>query len=185
MIDNGAEACFMRDKKGFLPAHVACSRHCSPEKLRMLLSVNPRALHDPTGDGHTLLSLATMTATKSHPNYALIDELNRLLTASATSPIPLDGEAARRRTVVTGTITSPILAHMTRRPMFNTPTASDASVSDASSFRTDPTESPTRPNRKRKTPVVPEDAAVNLLLHFSRHGSPRIETMGHTNFAEV
>jgi hypothetical protein len=77
MVDQGAQACFMKDKKGYLPAHVAASRHCSPEKLRMLLAVNPDSLVDATADGETLLSLATSTATKSHPNYALIEELHR------------------------------------------------------------------------------------------------------------
>lgn len=67
----------MTDKKGFLPAHVACMRHCSPEKLRMLLAVHPGSLYEKTDNGETLLSLATSSATKSHPNYALIDELNR------------------------------------------------------------------------------------------------------------
>jgi hypothetical protein len=67
----------MKDKKGYLPAHVAASRHCSPEKLRMLLAVNPGSLRETTADGETLMSLATSTATKSHPNYALIDELHR------------------------------------------------------------------------------------------------------------
>jgi hypothetical protein len=76
MIENGRVACFMKDKKGYLPAHVACSRHCSPEKLRMLLAVNPGSLYEKSDNGHTLLSLAILTATKSHPNYALIDELN-------------------------------------------------------------------------------------------------------------
>ena len=73
----------MKDKKGFLPAHVACSRHCSPEKLKMLLSVYPVCLFEKTNDGHTLISLATCSATKSHPNYALIDELNRQMELAA------------------------------------------------------------------------------------------------------
>lgn len=79
MIEKGSRACFMRDKKGYLPAHVACSRHCSPEKLQMLLAVNPKALFETTKAGKTLLDLATASATKSHPNYALIDELNSQL----------------------------------------------------------------------------------------------------------
>ena len=79
MIQYGPQACFMRDKKGYLPAHVACSRHCSPEKLRMLLAVNPESLMSKTNDGQTLLSLAINTATKSHPNYALIDALRTKL----------------------------------------------------------------------------------------------------------
>lgn len=77
VLDHGAQACFMKDKKGFLPAHVACSRHCSPEKLRMLLNVNPNALFELTSQGDSLLDLARATATKSHPNYALIKELVR------------------------------------------------------------------------------------------------------------
>jgi len=79
MIENGPQACFMKDKKGYLPAHVACSRHCSPEKLRMLLNVNPKSLYSTTNDGKTLLSLAQSTATKSHPNFALIEELHQQL----------------------------------------------------------------------------------------------------------
>jgi hypothetical protein len=72
MIEHGQQACFKRDKKGYLPAHVACSRHCSPEKLLMLLAANPDSLTSRTNDGHSLLSLAMSTATKSHPNYALV-----------------------------------------------------------------------------------------------------------------
>ena len=79
MIENGPKACFMKDKKGYLPAHVASSRHCSPEKLQMLLDVNPNALEELSNDGHTLLSLAIDTATRSHPNYALIDLLRQKL----------------------------------------------------------------------------------------------------------
>lgn len=75
----------MKDKKGLLPAHVACMRHCSPEKLRMLLEVNPGALREPTNAGATLLSLAKKSATKAHPNYALIDELNRQLVGGSNN----------------------------------------------------------------------------------------------------
>ncbi|GKY93097.1 hypothetical protein MPSEU_000277900 [Mayamaea pseudoterrestris] len=177
MIDYGSDACFMRDKKGFLPAHVACSRHCSPEKLRMLLGVNPQALRDETVDGHTLLSLATSTATKSHPNYALIDELNRQLLVSSSGQATIDDFTLEG---------SPPPAEKTF--IYSTPLTSDMSAS------MDSHESPltSRRIRKRKL-VVPEDAAVNLLLHFSRHGSPRVEHMSpprvepivHTDFAEV
>ncbi|CAJ1937892.1 unnamed protein product [Cylindrotheca closterium] len=79
MIQYGPQACFMRDKKGYLPAHVACSRHCSPEKLRMLLAVHPESLVAKTNDGQSLLALAIGTATKSHPNYALIDAIRTKL----------------------------------------------------------------------------------------------------------
>lgn len=86
MIERGPSACFKRDKKGWLPAHVACSRHCSPDKLRMLLQVNPDSLHSRTADGKSLLELATRSATKSHPNYALIDELRRQLDQNQSGP---------------------------------------------------------------------------------------------------
>jgi hypothetical protein len=69
----------MKDKKGYLPAHVACSRHCSPEKLHMLLRINRGALTAKTHSGDTLLSLAVNRATRTHPNYALIDDLKRRL----------------------------------------------------------------------------------------------------------
>jgi hypothetical protein len=85
MIQLGAQACFMQDKKGFLPIHVACSRHCSPEKLQMLLDVNPGSLHAKTNDGDGLLDLATKHSTRSHPNYALIDDLRRRLRLSTST----------------------------------------------------------------------------------------------------
>jgi hypothetical protein len=75
MVDLGAQACFMKDKHGYLPAHIACRRHTSPDKLRMLLAVNPAALYDHNNDGRDLLALAEYHATKSHPNHALIEEL--------------------------------------------------------------------------------------------------------------
>jgi hypothetical protein len=78
----------MRDKKGFLPAHVACSRHCSPEKLKMLLQVNPASLFAETDDGRTLLVLAKSTATKSHPNYALISEIEKRVKIASASASP-------------------------------------------------------------------------------------------------
>lgn len=89
MIEACPEATFMKDKNGFLPAHVACSRHCSPQKLQVLLEANPSALYDTTLDGRTLLSLAKTTATKSHPNYALIDALT---VAMRNSPDPQQKE---------------------------------------------------------------------------------------------
>ena len=88
MIHYGKKACFMRDKNGFLPAHVACSRHVSPEKLGMLLEVNPTSLFVTTEDGKTILDLAIQTATKSHPNCALINEIKRRV-ARATSSLTL------------------------------------------------------------------------------------------------
>lgn len=85
MIQYGRGACFMRDKNGFLPAHVACSRHCSPEKLKMLLDVNPGSLFEKTNDGRTPLCLAKSKATKSHPNYALITDIETRVKIASTS----------------------------------------------------------------------------------------------------
>lgn len=75
MIAAGKAATLKKDKKGWLPIHVAVSRHCSPEKLSMLLEANPSSLYATTNKGETLLTLAKTSATKSHPNYRLIAEL--------------------------------------------------------------------------------------------------------------
>ena len=45
----------------------------------MLLAVSPSAPFAKTNDDNTLLALAKTQATKSHPNYALIEEFNRQL----------------------------------------------------------------------------------------------------------
>jgi len=106
MVQYGADACFMKDKKGFLPAHVACSRHCSPEKLHMLLKINPAALTAKTNDGDTLLGLAIKSATRSHPNYALIDDLKRRLEEVGVNheeSILLEQERIRRISKLEGT----------------------------------------------------------------------------------
>jgi hypothetical protein len=91
LIQRGAAACSMKDKKGWLPAHVAASRHCSPEKLRMLLDVYPQALVDETDEGYTLLSLAKSTATASHPNFVLIDMLVREMKHASRSLSHVNG----------------------------------------------------------------------------------------------
>ena len=82
VVSLGEAACFMKDKNGYLPAHVACSRHCSPTKLQMLLEVNPDALFDKTNSGDTLLSLAKGPATANHPNHRLIEAIEGYLVAS-------------------------------------------------------------------------------------------------------
>ena len=77
MIEAAPSAVFMREKEGHLPIHVACNRHCSPEKLRMLIQVYPQSLFEKTKKGETPLDLAESSATKAHPNFALLDELHR------------------------------------------------------------------------------------------------------------
>ena len=79
MVENGRDACSMKDSKGNLPAHIACSRHCSVEKLKLLLEVNPRALYATTNKGETLITLAHSTATTHHPNHSLIAYLRQRL----------------------------------------------------------------------------------------------------------
>ena len=46
----------------------------------MLLEANPASLRAITNDGKTPLALANSTATKSHPNYALIKALEEMVT---------------------------------------------------------------------------------------------------------
>ena len=139
----------MRDKKGYLPAHVACSRHCSPEKLRMLLAVNPGSLYERTNDGRTLLDLAKAKATKSHPNYALVDELNRqiqhcpvLLTPAAV--VSEESDAASRDRL-------------------------DSNDSDKTLSKKRPYLEQQQQQQQQGASLDP----VDLLLHFSRTGSSR------------
>jgi len=107
---HGRQACYLKDKKGYLPAHVACSRHCSPEKLRMLLDAYPESLFAETNEGHTLLSLAKSTATKTHPNFALVDMLKRELARrghGGTEGIATTGTATRS---AEGSVISPAVS---------------------------------------------------------------------------
>ena len=76
----------IQDKHGNLPHHVACSRHVSPGKLEKLLEVNPRAMTEKNNQKATLLRLATSTATKSHPNNALIKYLEERMKEAGYEP---------------------------------------------------------------------------------------------------
>jgi len=93
MTSHGPAACSMVDNKGWLPAHVACSRHCSPDKLKILLAANPGSLFAKTSDGQTLLSLAQSTATNLHPNHKLIAMLKQHIDSSmqSDSDVSVDG----------------------------------------------------------------------------------------------
>jgi hypothetical protein len=126
----------------------------------MLLSIHPGALFEETFDGHSLLSLATSTATKSHPNYALIDELNRQMS-----------DAKGNFKVVSPSDSNPIF----------TPVSSEAD--DTSRGHLDSNDSGKLlwedytdyiPSKKRKALIFETSSdAANLLLHFSRNGSPQ------------
>eukprot|EP00934_Nitzschia_sp_Nitz4_P007906 Nitzschia sp. Nitz4//scaffold109_size72162//23076//24206//NITZ4_005843-RA/size72162-processed-gene-0.29-mRNA-1//-1//CDS//3329532754//7896//frame0 len=178
MIEHGRAACFMKDKKGFLPAHVACSRHCSPEKLEMLLAVNPQALRACTNSGETLLSLAITHATKSHPNYALIDDLKRRLEDPAavqavSKPRDLPSthqlDASTSMPGATGMGLNP-----TATEFMNSPRGKESHVPSPNgnigivtpgSCKNSPMSIP----RKRRNLEEEEMDPVRLLLHFSRH----------------
>ena len=82
MLTLRPDAAKMRDKKGWLPIHVATSRHCSPEKLDMLLKAYPESLTETTNDGKTPWMLAKSTATKQHPNRTLLKALEERLESS-------------------------------------------------------------------------------------------------------
>ncbi|GAX26233.1 hypothetical protein FisN_16Lh062 [Fistulifera solaris] len=138
MVGKGKGACFMTDKKGYLPAHIACSRHCSPLKLQMLLDVNPAALQQTTKAGFTLLSLATSTATATHPNYRLIEYVQSVLKQAGIIETPVVAP------VVTVPESPPVLSLESRK-------------------RRAKSSNPAR-KRQRHSPEHP----ASLLLHFSR-----------------
>ena len=195
MIEQGASACFKRDRKGYLPAHVACSRHCSPEKLRMLLEANPDALYAETNDGETLLSLATSSATKAHPNFTLLRELRSQIEQRAQQAGR--GESAQLVTPIScrskaEDMTSPSLATCvsTEASARSRVDSNDSMKTWHSSEFTSGYGEGTRAaiaisSRKRKSggngtssSGDPYEDPAGLLLHFSRNGSPRTSLNG-------
>jgi len=196
MIEQGASACFKRDRKGYLPAHVACSRHCSPEKLRMLLEANPDALYAETNDGETLLSLATNSATKAHPNFTLLRELRSQIEQRAHQAGRCEG--AQLVTPISSRskaedLTSPSLATCVSTEV-STRSRVDSNDSmktwHSSEFTSGYGEVPRAAiaisSRKRKCggsggnvrSSDPYEDPAGLLLHFSRNGSPRTSLNG-------
>lgn len=173
MIDNGREACFIKDKKGFLPAHVACSRHCSPEKLRMLLAVNPQALYEKTSAGDTLLMLAQKKSTKSHPNFALIEELHRQLNV-VTEDEHSDSNRDRLDSNESVWNTTNATYHPPNNSTYGPP---DTTYTHATTYSPPKTSSPryldepmpfVSPNNKRKRKTSDD---VDLLMHFATMGN--------------
>ena len=145
MINKGKDAALLRDKKYWLPVHVACSRHCSPEKLKMLLQANPSSLHAKTGDRKSLMDLAKETATKSHPNLALIEELERQI-EDYKGTVSME--------------TSPECSELFPSQFFNSDVA---------------TPRPTRLSKKRKSRGEPQDVAGLLLHFSKSAKSPTID----------
>lgn len=181
MIQYGRRACFMRDKKGFLPAHVACSRHCSPEKLEMLLQVNSESLFAETYDGSTLLGLAIATATKSHPNNTLISDLKRrLMIASMTTSLdtaPLNVRSSfehkadhwnKSVSSLDSTIRSFVHTSTTRsgrQSKFKKSKAKSRAKKTKNLFKSE-----IYTVNQEKNAIKQEDSeTANLLLYFSRH----------------
>lgn len=74
MLQYAPQSAFMKDNNGFLPIHIGCTRHCSVEKLELLLRVHSESIFEKTMDGETTLDLAVKTA-NNHPNHVLIDRL--------------------------------------------------------------------------------------------------------------
>jgi hypothetical protein len=191
MIQAGPQACFMKDRKGYLPSHVACSRHCSPEKLQMLLNVNPASLFATTNNGHTLLSLATSTATKSHPNYALIDDLRRRLDYTGTPQV------GHHKLVPTYSVGDDSHTGPNRVSSDDTNDHSDTGREESrASLTMLPGPAATAPltrSRKRKITTGEIDTMsddddkeqANLLLHFYRQTDQQIGGQQIKNFAKV
>lgn len=88
IIEICPEACRMTDRKGVLPAHIACNCHGTLETLRALLSAYPKALFAKTSNGRTLLGLAKSSATDKSPNFALIQEIKRQMSLYSTAEEP-------------------------------------------------------------------------------------------------
>jgi len=84
MIENGLQACYMKDAKGRLPIHVACEHGCSLNEFWMLLAANPGAVREVTSDGRTLLSLAECTQYKN-PNPQIVGQLKSLSASAGMS----------------------------------------------------------------------------------------------------
>ena len=163
MVSHGQKATFMKDKKGYLPLHVAVSRHVSPEKLRLLLDANPSALLAKTNDGKTALGLAKATATVSHPNFALIKALEEEIQRCAGAAFP---EGADMLPVRVSSIDSIDL--VSQGPASKQRRARKSRI----------TTTPASKRLKQEEicfPFIETPAAANLLLHFSRNSNVKVE----------
>lgn len=104
-LSKAPNAVRVSDENGYLPIHIGCSRHCSIEKIKLLIDANPDSLHARTHQGKTPLSLAKSKATKSHPNYELIKILKR---CTEETPVPTSmRQAPQAQAPATQSSTSP------------------------------------------------------------------------------
>lgn len=184
----------MQDKRGYLAAHVACARHCSPEKLDLLLQANPSALYAKTKQGDTLLSLAVSTATKSHPNTTLIQVLEKRL-GVLHQPLASPLSSPRATSTISAALFNktfvPITPPVAVRSVAGIHDMSDESDGSWSPgrvhIRKKRYQSRSLPLRKRKVALEKEDDKQDtacLLLHLSR-GSPAWPDLKEENEAEL
>ncbi|CAB9498038.1 expressed unknown protein [Seminavis robusta] len=152
MVSLGSKATFMKDKKGYLPLHVAVSRHVSPDKLRMLLEANPGAILEKTNEGSTVLGIAKATATKSHPNYALINALQEELKKYGGAALLATAAGVPERVGSNDTLDSPVARRQSKRK--------------AKKGRSNITPASKRSKHSVAKHSVSTPAAADLLLHF-------------------
>jgi hypothetical protein len=81
ILKKGQTACRVRDRDGFLPAHVACKYLCSVNVLRVVVAANPLAIFVETNDRSTCLSLAEEETARKEESLCggLAAELRKML----------------------------------------------------------------------------------------------------------
>jgi len=167
MIAMGPAACFLRDGNGHLPVHIAVSRHCSKEKLDILLEVSPSSLFATTREGESLLDLAKSKATKSHPNKNLIRELKeRLASWNGDRVYNEPRMEAVNNVVLTASFSShdivPQVVHHAHAP----PQIYNAPSFVGSSNEMVPELIPEFSHPAHVQPQAQDEAAANVLRHF-------------------
>lgn len=151
----------------------------------MLLEANPASLFSKTADGRTILDLAREKATESHPNYALISEIERQIDMARgtgqfnlpaipqdlSSTIPLLHQATVNPFVIGQSLPAVTRTRKSKRKRKPVVKQEDFPVDD---------DEPERCALRIKREETQVDASIcdnsqndsetaNLLLHFSRH----------------
>ena len=153
---------------------IQVSRHVSPDKLRMLLDANPASIHEVTNDRKTALQLAKDTATRSHPNFALIEAIEAALGKGKRSAAR---KASVQAAIVPARVSSADSAESKNGGAGKKRKARATSRAAKSKKKT--------PNKKRKQgdqvqaagiEAMETPVAADLLLHFSRSNNAAIES---------
>jgi hypothetical protein len=129
----------------------------------MLLSVNPGSIRATTNDGQTLLSLAIGNATRSHPNYALIDALRQNINELGVHPHATSLNVYHGNELRSGTIHSEHHDGWQRHHeevKESSPRSPGLRMSKRRKIR--------KVTAKATVSGMDSDDPVNLLLHFSR-----------------